>query len=88
MDQAVNCGGCCGEIEVFSPDFDELTDDAKKCTSFERTMLFHAQYYEYKISHFIDKSFESFTGMISVLPGAFSMFRWEAMKGKPLKKFF
>jgi len=43
---------------------------------------------EYKLSHFIDKAFESCFGFISVLPGAFSMFRWQAIKGDPLESFF
>ena len=51
-------------------------------------MLFLAQYIEYKLSHFIDKAFESIFGFISVLPGAYSMFRWEAIKGDPLASFF
>jgi cellulose synthase/poly-beta-1,6-N-acetylglucosamine synthase-like glycosyltransferase len=28
----------------------------------------------------IDKSFEAFTGFINVLPGAFSAYRWDAIK--------
>lgn len=51
-------------------------------------MLFYTQYIEYKLSHFIDKSFEAIFGFISVLPGAYSMFRWEAIKGEPLASFF
>ena len=54
----------------------------------ESWCLVQAQYVEYKLSHYIDKSFESIFGFVSVLPGAFSTFRWEAIRGDPLKSFF
>jgi chitin synthase len=47
-----------------------------------------AQFFEYKMGHSPDKCNESFFGFNSVLPGAYSLFRWEAIKGKPLDKFF
>jgi chitin synthase len=47
-----------------------------------------AQYVEYKISHYLDKSFESLFGFVSVLPGAFCTFRWIAIRGDPLRSFF
>ena len=31
------------------------------------------------MSHILDKSFESLFGFIHVLPGAFSVYRWEAL---------
>jgi chitin synthase len=40
------------------------------------------------MGHSPDKSNESFFGFNSVLPGAYSMFRWEAIKGDPLDAFF
>jgi chitin synthase len=55
---------------------------------FEAKLLILAQYVEYKISHYLDKSFESLFGFVSVLPGAFCTFRWEAINGDPLKSFF
>jgi len=78
-------GGVAGEIEVFKPQV-----QSKCCTfeSMEASTLFYTQYIEYKLSHFIDKAFEACFGFISVLPGAFCMFRWEAIKGDPLKSFF
>lgn len=50
-------------------------------------MLLRAQYVEYKISHYLDKALESLFGFVSVLPGAFSTFRWDAIKGDPLTEF-
>ena len=35
-----------------------------------------------------DKASESLSGFISVLPGAYTLFRWETIQGKPLTKFF
>jgi chitin synthase len=58
------------------------------CQWLEGKVLFHAQYVEYKVSHYIDKKFESMFGFVSVLPGAFCTFRWEAIEGDPLNSFF
>lgn len=76
-------GGCSGEIEVI---LSEKDADNKPYTFFE-SILLRSQYVEYKISHYLDKSFESAFGFVSVLPGAFSTFRWLAIKGDPLQKF-
>ena len=43
---------------------------------------------EYKLSHYLDKAMESLFSFNSVLPGAFSTFRWEAIQGGPLMRFF
>jgi chitin synthase len=40
------------------------------------------------MSNILDKPLESVFGFISVLPGAFSAYRWEAIKGKPLEQYF
>lgn len=40
------------------------------------------------MGHTPDKACESFFGFNSVLPGAYSMFRWKAIKGGPLDEFF
>ena len=50
-------------------------------------ILLKAQLAEYKTSAYFEKSSESLFGFISVLPGAFSTFRWEWIDGKPLNKF-
>jgi chitin synthase len=54
----------------------------------EAKCMILAQYAEYKIFHYLYKSFESFFGYVSVLPGAFCTFRWKAINGDPLKNFF
>ena len=46
------------------------------------------QYVEYKLSHYLDKAYETLFGFVSVLPGAFSLFRFDAIKGKPMNEFF
>jgi chitin synthase len=42
---------------------------------------------EYKFSHFIDKAFEGCFSYQSVLPGAFSVLRWAAVRGSPVEEF-
>ena len=54
----------------------------------ESWMLVNAQYVEYKSSHYIEKTFETLFGFISVLPGAFSTLRYKAVCGDPLESFF
>ena len=71
-------GGVCGEIEVEIQPGGSLTSQIVQM----------AQFYEYKLSHSPDKACESFFGFTSVLPGAYSMFRWNAIKGSPLDTFF
>lgn len=66
-------GGCCGDLEV------DLSDGYN--------LLTYAQYYEYKLSHYIDKAFEGCFSYQSVLPGAFSVLRWRAIEGTPVEEF-
>lgn len=72
------CGGCCGEIEV---DLDGQSFGASY-------MIQAAQYYEYKLGHTPYKACEAFFGFALVLPGAYSFFRWSAIRGQPLDVFF
>ena len=51
-------------------------------------LLAAAQFFEYKLGHTPDKACESFFGFTQVLPGAYSLFRWKAIKGDPLEAFF
>ena len=71
-------GGVCGEIEIA----------IEENSSFSSKFVQLAQYFEYKLSHTPDKACESFFGFTSVLPGAYSMFRWDAVRGSPLDMFF
>ena len=73
MDQNRNCAGVCGEIAVEKPfGFCGIAD--------QRSLVTSAQIFEYKISNIMDKALESVIGFISVLPGAFSAYRWDAIK--------
>jgi len=74
-----NCGGCCGEIEVSFED-----QEGFDLSYFVRA----AQFFEYKLSHTPDKCCESFFGFNSVLPGAYCVFRWDAIQGGPMDEFF
>ena len=55
--------------------------------SVSESILLKAQYVEYKVANIFDKQMESFFGFVSVLPGAFSTFRWNCINGRPLNEF-
>ena len=78
MQADINCGGCAGEIEV---------DMQANRGSFGEYLIQAAQFFEYKLGHTPNKSSESFFGFVSVLPGAYCMLRWEAIKNDPLRTF-
>ena len=75
------CGGCCGEIEV-----DLAANEGEGGIS--SYFIQAVQFFEYKLGHTPDKACESFFGFTQVLPGAYSLFRWQAIKGEPLEMFF
>ncbi|KAL4456937.1 hypothetical protein ABPG74_014575 [Tetrahymena malaccensis] len=86
-----NIGGVCGFMGIKFQDIyteggernDNYNEDEINCIADIYQRVFNiqrAQMYEYNMGHFIDKPFESLFGYIQVLPGAFSGYRWEALK--------
>lgn len=73
-----NLGGACGEIHaMLGKGWRNLINP-----------LVAAQNFEYKISNILDKPLESSFGYVSVLPGAFSAYRFRAIMGRPLEQYF
>ncbi|KAJ5639493.1 chitin synthase I [Penicillium longicatenatum] len=76
------CGGACGEIKV-------MLSHGKKLLN----PLVAGQNFEYKLSNILDKPLESAFGFITVLPGAFSAYRFVALQNDkngqgPLERYF
>lgn len=67
------CGAATGELTVERP---------------FRNFLTAVQFCEWKTAHLLNKPIESLCGYLTVLPGAFSAFRWKAVEGDPLRAYF
>lgn len=81
LEAVPDCGGCCAEVVID-------TECAKANRSWSSWYVTLLQYYEYKQTITYFKVFEGWGGFVQALPGCYSMYRYQALKGEPLNKFF
>ncbi|CAK4684155.1 unnamed protein product [Aphanomyces euteiches] len=78
MERNPQIGGVAGEIAVEKPQF--------------LNPVIAAQHFEYKVANIMDASLQSVFGFIGVLPGAFSAYRYDAIRASncegPLVEYF
>lgn len=88
-------GGACGEIHAMIQGGKKLLNPLVAAQNFEYKMsnilgglLFFCLTIISLIRSFLDKPLESSFGYVSVLPGAFSAYRYRAIQGRPLEQYF
>jgi chitin synthase len=90
-----NLGGACGEIHAMIQGGKKLLNPLVAAQNFEYKMsnILGRKFYPLILTILLtkvilDKPLESSFGYVSVLPGAFSAYRFRAIMGRPLEQYF